>query len=45
MLALSFTVTLKVEAPLVLGVPLITPVAAAKVRPAGNDPKVTVQLL
>jgi hypothetical protein len=43
--ALSFTVTLNEEVPPVLGVPLITPVEAARLKPAGSVPLLTVQLL
>ena len=43
--ALSLTVTLKEEAPAVVGGPLITPVDEFRVRPAGSDPVVSVQLL
>jgi hypothetical protein len=46
-LALSLTVTLKLNGlPVaVVGVPLMTPVAALSVSPVGRDPLVTVQLL
>ena len=43
--ALSLTVTVKLEVPAVLAEPLITPVDEFRVRPAGNDPTVTVQEL
>ena len=43
--ALSFTVTLNEEAPAALGVPLMTPVEAARLKPAGSVPVLTVQLL
>ena len=42
---LSFTVTLKVELPVVLGVPVIAPVEEFKVRPAGKISVVIVQVL
>jgi hypothetical protein len=42
---LSFTVTLNEEVPAVVGVPLMTPVEAARDNPAGSVPVVTVQLL
>jgi hypothetical protein len=38
-LLLSLTVAVKVEAPLAVGVPEITPVDDAKVRPAGRLPE------
>lgn len=40
----SLTVTIKLEVPLAVGVPEITPVEAANVRPAGRLPEVTDQL-
>ena len=43
--ALSFTVTLKDDGPVADGVPLIVPLLVLKVRPAGSDPLLTVQLL
>ena len=43
--ALSFTVTLKDEVPPVVGVPLIVPLEAARDKPAGSVPLLTVQLL
>jgi hypothetical protein len=43
--ALSFTVTLNEEAPAALGVPLMTPEDAARLKPAGSVPVLTVQLL
>lgn len=43
--ALSLTVTLNVEVPVALGVPLMTPVDEFRDRPAGSNPVVTVQLL
>ena len=39
----SVTWTVKLEAPAPVGVPLITPVVAAKERPVGNEPLVTLQ--
>jgi hypothetical protein len=44
--ALSFIVTLKANVPLVVGVPLIAPVDAFRLRPASSppDPGTTVQL-
>ena len=42
---LSFTVTLKVEVPAVVGVPAIAPLVEFKVRPGGSDPLLTVHLL
>ena len=43
--ALSLTVTLKGNAPLAVGVPLIAPLAAVRVSPPGRAPDTTVQLL
>ena len=43
--ALSFTVTLNDDAPVADGVPLIVPLLALKLRPAGSVPLLTVQLL
>jgi len=43
--ALSFTVTLNEKVPAVVGVPLIVPLLALKLRPAGSVPLLTVQLL
>jgi hypothetical protein len=43
-LALSFNVTVKEEAPAVVGVPLIVPLEAIKVRPAGNEPALIDQV-
>lgn len=40
----SLAVTPKEKLPLVVGLPEITPVEAARVRPAGSDPVVTVHL-
>ena len=40
----SLTETEKVEVPAVVGVPLMTPVAAARVRPAGRVPAEMVQV-
>jgi len=40
----SVTLTVKLEVPAVVGVPEITPVAAASVRPAGSEPEVMLQL-
>ncbi len=42
---LSLTVTLNVEDPVLVGVPLMVPLDAFKVSPAGSDPRVTTQLL
>lgn len=42
---LSATVTLNEDVPVPVGVPLMTPVAAFSVKPAGSDPLLTVQLL
>ena len=42
---LSFTVTLNEAVAAVLGVPLITPLDAFKLKPAGSAPLLTVQLL
>jgi hypothetical protein len=39
-LPLSLTLAVKVEVPLALGVPEITPVVAARVNPAGRLPDV-----
>ncbi len=41
---LSLTVTVKVEIPLVVGVPAIVPVVAPNVNPAGNVPDVIDQV-
>jgi hypothetical protein len=38
-LLLSFTAAMKVEVPLAVGVPEITPVDSARVSPAGNAPE------
>ena len=43
-LALSVTLMVKFEVPVVVGVPLITPVPEFSVKPAGSDPGETVQL-
>ena len=43
--ALSFTVTLNEAAPAALGVPLMMPEEAARLKPAGSAPLLTVQLL
>jgi len=43
--ALSFTVTLNEAVPAAEGVPLMTPVDAARLKPAGSAPLLTVQLL
>ncbi len=43
-LLLSVTVTVKVEVPLVVGVPDIVPVEDASVSPAGNWPELTDQV-
>lgn len=40
----SLTVTVKVDVAAVVGVPEITPVAPAKVKPAGRVPTVTAQV-
>jgi hypothetical protein len=40
----SVTVTVKLEVPLVVGVPEMRPVPAAKVRPAGRLPLVMFQV-
>jgi hypothetical protein len=40
----SVAVTVKAEVPEVVGTPLICPVAAFKVRPAGKTPTVTLQV-
>jgi hypothetical protein len=40
----SVTVTVKVELPAVVGVPVMAPVEAARLSPAGSDPVVTAQL-
>jgi hypothetical protein len=40
----SVTVTVKLEVPAVVGVPEMTPVAGAKVRPVGRVPTVTDQV-
>jgi hypothetical protein len=42
--ALSLTVTLKGNAPLAVGVPLIAPLPAVRLKPLGSDPALTVQL-
>lgn len=42
--ALSLTVTLKEDVPVLLGVPLITPVDVFSERPAGSFPLVNVQV-
>src|SRR5580704_17159468 len=42
---LSLTVTLKLEVPATVGVPLITPLEAFSDKPAGSVPVLTVQLL
>ena len=41
---LSRTCTLKLLVPAVVGVPLITPVAAFRIRPAGKLPLMTLQV-
>ena len=41
----SVAVTVKATGPSTVGVPLITPVAGARVRPAGSDPAVTAKVL
>ncbi len=43
-LSLSFTVTLNEDVPVVVGVPLMTPLVAFRDNPAGSDPPVTVQV-
>ena len=40
----SCTWTVKFDVPAVVGVPVIAPVAAFKLRPAGSEPVITVQL-
>ena len=40
----SVTFAVKLNDPAVVGVPEIVPLAAASVRPAGNDPELTLQL-
>ena len=40
----SFTCTVKLDVPAVVGVPEITPVEAAKVSPTGSDPELIVQV-
>ena len=40
----SLAVTPKEKLPLVVSLPEMTPVEAARVRPAGSDPVVTVHL-
>jgi len=42
--SLSVAVTVKLLAPTVVGVPLITPVVALRLRPAGRAPAVTAYL-
>ena len=42
---LSLTVTLNEAVAAVVGVPLMTPVDAARLKPAGSAPLLTVQLL
>jgi hypothetical protein len=42
--ALSVTCTVKLELPELVGVPLMTPVAAFKVRGVGNEPTVITQV-
>jgi hypothetical protein len=41
---LSFTVTVKLEAVVAVGVPEITPVDVARVKPAGSAPELIDQL-
>jgi hypothetical protein len=41
---LSFTVTVKLEVPVAVGVPEITPVDEARVKPAGRAPELIDQL-
>jgi hypothetical protein len=41
---LSVTLMVKLEVPAVVGVPDITPVLAARVRPAGREPILTDQV-
>jgi hypothetical protein len=43
-LSLSWTVAVKLAVPLVVGVPEITPVEGARVRPAGRLPEVMDQV-
>ena len=43
-LALSVTVTVKLNVPAVVGVPSITPVTASRVRPVGSAPTVMLQV-
>ena len=40
----SVTLIVKLEAPAVVGVPEIAPVAAVSVRPVGSEPEVMLQL-
>src|SRR5207253_8749915 len=42
--ALSVTLTVNEEVPATVGVPLITPVAAANESPSGSEPELTLQL-
>ena len=42
--ALSFTCTVKLELPELVGVPLMTPDAAFNKRPFGSEPEVIVQV-
>ena len=40
----SITRTVKLDVPVALGVPLITPVEAFKLSPAGSDPLIILQV-
>jgi hypothetical protein len=39
----SVSWTVKLNVPIVVGVPLIRPVAGLRARPAGSDPEMTLQ--
>ena len=43
-LLLSVTVSVKLDVPLLVGIPEITPVPGANVRPAGKLPEVSAQV-
>jgi hypothetical protein len=43
-LPLSVTVAVKLDVPVAVGVPEITPVVAARVNPAGRAPEVMLQV-
>jgi hypothetical protein len=40
----SVTVTVKLEVPVVVGVPVIAPLEALRLSPAGSEPEVTAQV-